>query len=133
VRKLVDIASKGGNYLLNVGPTAEGVIPQPSVDRLERMGRWLSVYGESIYGTRAGPLHGLDWGRTTQRGRSVYVHVFDWPVDGRLRLDGLGEVGAARMLGGDTLEVRKLPGSVEVRVPAHAPDELDSVIVMERA
>src|ERR1700687_128056 len=72
VHKLVDIASKGGNYLLNVGPTAEGVIPQPSVERLQAIGVWLQTHGESVYGTRPGPVQGIDGMRTTQRGSTVY-------------------------------------------------------------
>ena len=54
IRKLIDIASKGGNYLLNVGPTSEGLIPEPSVERLWEMGRWMKQNGQSIYGTTAG-------------------------------------------------------------------------------
>jgi alpha-L-fucosidase len=68
IRNLSDIASKDGNYLLDVGPTAEGVIPQPEADRLLAMGRWLQVNGEAIYATRGGPYpQPLAWGRTTQR------------------------------------------------------------------
>src|SRR5205823_182898 len=74
IRKLVDITSKGGNYLLNVGPTAEGVIPQPSVERLEAMGAWVGRNGESLYGTRPGPLPRLDWCRTTRRDDTIYLH-----------------------------------------------------------
>jgi alpha-L-fucosidase len=133
VRKLVDIASKGGNYLLNVGPTAEGAIPQPSVERLDAMGRWLDVNGESIYGTRGGPLHGLEWCRTTQRGQTVYLHVFDWPADGLLRLNGLGQVVSARLLGDDVLHVRNNAGGVEVQLPIQMPDVVDSVVVLQRA
>ena len=67
IRNLVDIASKGGNYLLNVGPTAEGQIPAPSVDRLKAIGRWLKVNGEAIHGTSASPFKRLAWGRCTTR------------------------------------------------------------------
>ena len=77
---LVDIASKGGNLLLNVGPTAEGLIPEPSVERLKAIGKWMKVNGESIYGTSASPFFKLTWGRCTQRveedGTTLYLHVF---------------------------------------------------------
>ena len=79
VRNLVDVVSKGGNYLLNVGPTAEGVIPQPSVERLQAVGRWLDTNGEAIYVTRPGPLQGRPDLRTTARGSTVYLHAFNWP------------------------------------------------------
>ena len=81
VRKLVDVASKGGNYLLNVGPTPEGVIPQPSVERMQAIGRWLKANGDAIYGTQPGPLQGLEDLRTTARGSTVYLHAFNWPGD----------------------------------------------------
>jgi alpha-L-fucosidase len=87
IRKLIDIASKGGNFLLNVGPTAEGVFPQASIDRLKDIGSWMSVNHESIYGTKASPFKSLSWGRCTQKpitgGTRLYLHVFDWPTDAR--------------------------------------------------
>ncbi len=92
VRNLVDIASKGGNYLLNVGPTAEGQIPAPSVDRLKAIGRWLKVNGEAIYGTSASPFKSLAWGRCTTKAGKLYLHVFDWPADGRLTIPMAGKV-----------------------------------------
>jgi alpha-L-fucosidase len=93
IRMLVDIASKGGNLLLNVGPTAEGLIPDSSVVRLEQMGLWMQQNSESIYGTSASPFFKLPWGRCTTKkeGNStlLYLHVFDWPKDGILRVPGL--------------------------------------------
>lgn len=135
IRKLVDIVSKGGNYLLNVGPTAEGIIPQPSVERLEAMGAWLAVNGEAIYGTRRGPLQGLDWCRTTQKPGVVYVHVFDWPADGRIVLPGrVGSIRAACLLADDArtpLPVAQTADGVAVQGPAAAPDPHVSVIVLD--
>ncbi|CAA9563876.1 MAG: GH29 [uncultured Thermomicrobiales bacterium] len=137
VRKLVDVASKGGNYLLNVGPTAEGVIPQPSVERLEAMGRWLEVNGEGVYGTRPGPLQGLDWCRTTARPGKVYLHVFDWPEGGRLRLpDAVGAVSGARLLADRSappLAVTAEGGEIVIAGPVRAPDAIDTVIVLDVA
>ena len=93
IRMLVDIASKGGNFLLNVGPTAEGLIPDSSVVRLKAIGRWMQQNGESIYGTSASPFFKLPWGRCTQKetasGTTLYLHVFNWPKDGVLKVPGL--------------------------------------------
>lgn len=80
LRNLVDCASKGGNYLLNVGPTAEGLIPEASVKRLREVGEWMKTNGEAIYGTTAGNLEGLpsDCLATEKSGR-VYITLLDWP------------------------------------------------------
>lgn len=129
VRKLIDIVSKGGNYLLNVGPTAEGIIPRPSVERLEEMGAWLERNGEAIYGTKAGPVQNIDWCRTTTKNGTVYLHVFDWPADGRITLPGM-RTKSARVLGnGETLSVSS-DGSV-VTGPAAAPDPIVTVVALE--
>ncbi|MGE5796692.1 MAG: alpha-L-fucosidase [Ignavibacteria bacterium] len=93
IRLLTDIASKGGNYLLNVGPTAEGVFPSESVSILNEVGNWLNVNGESIYGTSASPFKKLDWGRCTQKRMDsktrLFLHIFDWPNYGKLVLPGI--------------------------------------------
>lgn len=134
VRKLVDIVSKGGNYLLNVGPTAEGLIPAPSVERLAAMGEWLKVNGESIYGTQAGPLQGLDWCRSTCKSGKLYLHVIDWPADGKLHLPSLGvDIGAVTLLAdGDsgTLPVKTTSAGVIIQGPVEAPDAIDTVVVI---
>jgi len=81
IKMLVDIASKGGNFLLNVGPTAEGEFPEASVERLKEIGSWMQLNGESIYGTSASPFFKLPWGRCTVKkvkgGTNLYLHVFD--------------------------------------------------------
>src|SRR6266850_7578149 len=92
IRNLIDIASKGGNYLLNVGPTAEGLIPPPSVERLRDVGNWMKRNGESIYGTTASPFASqLSFGRATSKPGRVYLEVFDWPADGNLRVPAWGK------------------------------------------
>jgi len=134
IRKLVDIVSKGGNYLLNVGPTAEGVIPQPSADRLLTMGKWLRVNGEAVYGTRPGPIQGLDWCRSTVGPGKLYLHVFDWPNDGLIAVPAPAmPVDRAYLLGDEFSS--PLPVAVEgqdltVRGPARAPDAIDTVVVL---
>lgn len=134
IHKLVDCASKDGNYLLNVGPTAEGIVPQPSVERLEAMGRWLDVNGDAIYGTRAGPIQGLDWCRTTAKPGTVYLHVLDWPAGGALQIPSVGKpVAAARLLAdpsAGSLSVTPSGDGISIAGPASAPDPHDSVIAL---
>jgi len=135
IHNLADSASKGGNLLLNVGPTAASVIPQPSVDRLLTMGRWLQTNGEAIYGTTAGPVQGLKWCRTTMKPGRVYLHVFEWPVDGTLRLERLGRsVTRAWLLAdpeGAALPVDVAGERVTIQGPTEAPNAHDTVVVLE--
>jgi alpha-L-fucosidase len=132
IHKLVDIVSKGGAYLLNVGPTAEGIIPQPSVERLEAMGEWMVVNGESIYGTQPGPLQGIDGYRTTQKDGKIYLHVFDWPEDGRLSLPKLTATAAYLLSDpGQQLSVSHPGDQTVIQGPASAPDPIDTVVVLE--
>jgi alpha-L-fucosidase len=138
IRNLVDIASKGGNYLLNVGPTSEGLIPGPSVERLQAVGRWMKQNGEAIYGTTASPFKLLPWGRSTKKVRdgsaTLYLHVFNWPADGKLVVPGLkSQVTAARLLAqrGQSLAFARKGDDVVVTVPAQAPDAIASVVVLE--
>ncbi|UCF34625.1 MAG: alpha-L-fucosidase [Phycisphaerales bacterium] len=140
IRKLVDIASKGGNFLLNVGPDAEGRIPQPCVERLHEIGRWMEVNGESIYGTQASPFRSIPWGRCTQEslpdGNSrLYLHVFDWPGDGRLVVRGIfNEPRQARLLADRArkpLRVTREEDALVVSVPASAVDSTDTVVMLD--
>jgi alpha-L-fucosidase len=118
IHNLIDCASKGGNYLLNIGPTSEGVFPGACIERLEAIGKWMKINSEAIYGTQASPFEKLDWGRCTQkklaagsagtgfkqnaagpfegsRGKSgagvtrLYFSVYNWPANGQLVIPGL--------------------------------------------
>ena len=138
IRNLIDIASKGGNYLLNVGPTAEGLIPQPSVERLARIGQWMKINGESIYATQASPFEKTPWGRCTQKkladGKTrLYLHVFHWPKDGKLRVPtSAGSPQAAFLLAGQKpLALQRQDDTVLISVPPTAPDPVATVVVLE--
>ena len=131
LHKLVDIASKGGNYLLNVGPTAEGVIPDPSVERLQSMGEWLAKNGESVYGTLPGPLQGQSWCRTTKKSDTLYLHVFSWPEDGRLVVPGIKSKSASLLDSGDELPVTVNNDGTIVSGPSQTPDAIDTVVVLQ--
>lgn len=132
IRNLVDIASKGGNYLLNVGPTAEGEIPAASVERLERIGEWMRKNSEAIYGTTASPFARLTWGRATRKADRLYLHVFDWPADGSLLVPMRTGAKRAYVLGTtEQLPFESGPAGFRIWVPLAAPDPICSVVVLE--
>lgn len=135
IRNLIDIASKGGNYLLNVGPTAEGLIPAPSVERLATVGKWMRVNGESIYGTTASPFaHQLEFGRATSKSWRVYLHVFDWPTNGRIQLPAWNKViTKAYFLSTpkESLKFESTVNGVTLQLPLQAIDPLATVVVLE--
>lgn len=132
IRQLADTASKGGNFLLNVGPKADGTFPPEIVERLADMGAWMRVHGESIYGTTATPFVRLPF-RCTKKPGKLYVHVFDRPADGRIALPGLqNAVKSARLLaGGAELAVAVTDGVPTLTLPAALPDANDTVVVVE--
>ena len=138
IQNLVDIVSKGGNYLLNVGPTGAGVIPAGAVADLRAVGAWLAVNGEAVYGTQGSPLKTPPaWGRMTRKDGAIYLHVFNWPADGNLVVPSLGRpiAGSTAWLLADPTK-QSLPlaadpatGVVSIAVPSVAPDPVDSVVV----
>lgn len=133
IRNLVDIVSKGGNYLLNVGPRADGTFPEESIQRLKEIGTWMDENGESIYGTSGSPFRRLAWGRCTMKPGKLYLHVFNWPEDNTLEVPGLkNEVtGASLLATGTKLGVtREGEEMITVRVPDKALNPIDTVIVL---
>ena len=134
LRNLVDIASKGGNYLLNIGPTGAGVIPQPSIDRLSQMGAWLTINGESIYGTTPTSIGAPSWGRSTTKADKLYLHVFDWPATGQLVVNSVpGVVSRCALLSAPSvaLPFSLVNGALTITIPTAAPDSNDSVLVVD--
>jgi alpha-L-fucosidase len=135
IRVLVDIVSKGGNLLLNVGPTADGVIPPESVERLQEMGRWTAVNGESIYGAGPAPFAAPPWGRYTIKGKKLYAHVMLWPKDGKLLMVKPDAPISSIYLLSDKqktpLKSTPQAGQILVDVPLDAPDPTAAVVVIE--
>ncbi len=133
IRKLADICAKGGNFLLNVGPTAEGEFPPACVERLQAVGQWLRVNGDAIYGSSRSPFAYLPWGVATRKGGTLYLHVFDWPKDGKLVVPLNNKAKSATLLSarGKKLSVASKNGKVVIDVPAIAPDAADSVVALE--
>ena len=141
IRMLVDIASNGGNYLLNVGPKADGLIPAESVRVLQDVGKWMAKNGESIYGTTASPIAKADWGRCTARPGKLYLHVFNWPRDERLVVPGIkSKVKRAYLLNDPCKEQLEFGHAenkdvvIKLHTIALAPEALDpsdTVVVLE--
>ncbi len=134
IQKLVDIASKGGNFLLNVGPTAQGLFPQESLVRLKVMGEWMETNGKSIYGTTASLFENLAWGRSTTKGSILYLHVFDWPSEGTLVVPGLvSQAQKIYPLREPETELRcdYRPGTAVISLPDKPLDPYVTVIAME--
>ena len=131
IRELIEAAGQDANFLLNVGPMPTGEIQPEFVERMRGIGAWLQTHGESIYGTRGGPIAPRPWGVTTQRGDRVFVHVLSWQ-DAELALPALPRrVRAASLLAsGARVPFRQTPRGVALTLPPRAMGEVDQVVVL---
>ncbi|MDP6849242.1 MAG: alpha-L-fucosidase, partial [Kiritimatiellia bacterium] len=138
LHKTIDIASKGGNYLLNIGPKADGTFPDESIERLANIGKWMEKNGEAIYGTSASPTKQPSWGRVTTKtdgkNTTLYLHVFEWADGESLRLALGNEVTECFLLTdpGRKFKVDSDPaGGIRVHTEGGAPDAISSTIVLK--
>lgn len=135
IRMLVDIVSKGGNLLLNIGPKPDGTIQKEFVQRLEDIGAWMDQFSEAIYGTTSSPFNLLPfYGRVTTKGERLYVHVFEWPADGTIRLPGLtNEVKrvSAVAKGGPKLAFERDGSDVVITLPEKPLHPVASVFAVD--
>lgn len=134
IRNLIDIASKGGNYLLNIGPKGDGSVPEESVKSMRAIGAWMKTNGEAIYATQASPFTELPFdGRCTQKPGKLYLHVFDWPAEGKLLVPMTNTITKAYVLSAPAQElvVTSTENGPNVILPAAAPDATATVIVVE--
>jgi alpha-L-fucosidase len=138
IRMLCDIASKGGNFLLNIGPMANGEFPPESAQRLADIGRWMKVNGESIYDTGGSPIQPQPWGRCTvrpdEKKSTLYFQVFDWPKDAKLNLPMIGNIPiTAYVLGNKSvrLPIRQGNTGVAIDLPQRASDQIATVVALE--
>jgi len=139
VQMLIDTVSKGGNLLLNVGPNAKGEIPDESLNVLSEVGQWLAKNGDGIYGCGRCGLSKPEWGRYTQKGKTIYAHVYDMPM-GPLNFRGLnGKIRMVRLVAdGSELKTYRPWNAKEYSDDvfisfsgARLPDDWDTIIALE--
>jgi alpha-L-fucosidase len=131
IRSLVEVASRGGNFLLNVGPQPDGQIQPEFQERLKAIGAWLTLNGDSIYGSTYGPIQNVEGLRTTAGPKTIYLHLFDWtpPLCAVSGVDA--RVLSARLLAnGLPLKFRQTEAKLEIEIPSTAPDPDVSVIAL---
>jgi alpha-L-fucosidase len=130
-------ASRGGNFLMNMGPTPQGTLLPSSVATLKPLGAWLRVNGESIYGVDKGPHHMLEWGTCSRRRNTLYYTIFDWPADGKLAIPGLNKnrenagIRTVRFLADEhrkSLPFSRAGDDIQIDLPASPPYALANVL-----
>ncbi len=133
IRQLADVVSKGGNMLLNVGPTSLGEIPAASIERLAVIGKWIKINQEAIYKTTSSPFPYLSWGRCTRNSQKLFLHVFDYPADRRLAVPMSNKIERAYLLADPKkkLAVIQQDGRSVIRLPQQKPDSINTVVVIE--
>ena len=138
IRNLVDIASKGGNYLLNIGPKPDGTFPDTSIKRLKEVGQWMKVNGKAIYATQASPCARPRWGRITTKplesgDTRLYLHIFDWPENGKIKVPLSNSVKSCHLLADNSRSFTTTSGEegTTINLSGNAPDKICSVIVLE--
>lgn len=131
---LARAAGNNANFLLNIGPKPDGTIQPEFVSTLHEIGGWTSKYGESIYGTRGGPITPRPWGVTTAKPGKIYLHILDWP-DEALLLPKLPKPisQATLMSGGQPLTMKEVEGNLLLKIPLDRRDPWDTVVVLDTA
>ncbi|MBC7365045.1 MAG: alpha-L-fucosidase [Candidatus Aminicenantes bacterium] len=134
IRQLIEIASKGGNFLLNIGPRPVGTIQPEFVERLRQIGAWLKVNGEAIYGCQPSIFEKLPFfGRCTTKGNKLYIHVMGWPQDKKLLLPGLkNKVQKVYFLANQQkLNYGRKGNDLLIKLPEEPIDSVATVVVVE--
>jgi alpha-L-fucosidase len=130
---LVRAAGANANFLLNIGPMSSGQVQSEFVERLHALGEWMTKNGDTIYGTRGGPITPRSWGVSTQNGDNIYLHVLDWP-DEYLALPNVAGIKGAHLFGANQqLELKKLDDGMLLRIPKEGHDPVDTIVVLDRA
>lgn len=135
IKQLVQVVSRDGNYLLNIGPEGDGTLPEQSVSILHAIGDWMNLYSESIYGTTRSPFSTEPkWGYFTKKTGKLFSHVFEWPADGILKVPSLTNAPDRIYLLNDpltNLDFTDSLGYIRISLPMDAPDPVNSVVVID--
>jgi alpha-L-fucosidase len=133
IHYLVRAAGANANFLLNIGPMSTGQVQPEFVEHLHAIGQWMEKNGDTVYGTRGGPITPRSWGVSTQKGSNIYLHVLDWK-DEYLALPELPGIKEAHLYGTNTkLDVQKLNGGLLLRLPENVRQPIDTIVVLEQA
>ncbi len=129
-RNLVDIASRSGNYLLNVGPDKLGRIPTGESDRLRAMGSWLGQHGEAVYGASATSwVADPEWGAVSRKGDKLHLSVYNWSNSLHLKVLEQFDVTAARVLGSpQAVTVTRAGDGIDVKPSGAKTNDVATVI-----
>ncbi|MFL6415516.1 MAG: alpha-L-fucosidase [Bryobacteraceae bacterium] len=129
---LARAAGNNANFLLNIGPKPDGTIQPEFLSRLRDIGGWTSKYGESIYGTRGGPIAPRPWGVTTAKPGKIYIHILDWPDEALLLPKPPNPPSRATLLAtGQPVTMKEVEGNLLLKVPLDRRDPWDTVVVLE--
>ncbi|NEW05784.1 alpha-L-fucosidase [Paenibacillus sp. SYP-B3998] len=135
---MINVVSMGGNYVINVGPTGDGEFDLKSIELLHEMGNWLKLNGESIYGTQGSPIGKLPWGRCTLKEHKLFLHVWEWPAQGKLIVPGIRNRIQSAILLVDSEKVslsiewlNNTSGDMIIQLPQEPLDSICTVIALE--
>ena len=132
IRYLVRAAGSDANFLLNVGPMPNGAIQPEFVTRLQEIGQWTQKYGDSIYGTRGGPVDPGSWGVTTHKADKIFVHILDWDSPELALPIPAARVNSAKLLrDGSKVSFSPTRSGILLEVPAAQENEIDRVVELD--
>lgn len=132
IRTLLGCAGGDGNLLLNFGPNPQGEIEPAQVTRMKEIGKWLTKYGGSVYGTRGGPFKPSPWLVSTHKGDTIYLHILDWNGEKPLKISPIEKkIVASSILTGGTVEVKQTSEGIEVQVPKSDRQDIDTIVALK--
>jgi alpha-L-fucosidase len=131
IRNLVEVVGRGGNYLLNIGPTPEGKFPPEAEERLAEIVQWMAANREAIHDTTYGPLQDIPFATTTAKRGAIYLHMLEWPANGQIVLEGRDQVSSISLLAtGEQLAFSQPGDKLVIVVPRQAPDPVITILAI---